>query len=148
MPATQDRAVWGKWDPYMHSWSVTAHGFPAAAGRTQAEDNLTWPGQGQTAWLPAVFPLNQAHAGSLSIHVRAAQKITEGHTTHRPQAAKCLVSILKQTLARLSSWETWCLTTSKKKKKAHASDRTSEILSSSKMLLCGLFPSHIRRHFC
>lgn len=77
----------------MHSWGVTAHGFLAAAGRTQTQGNLTQPGQEQTAWLPAAFLLNQ-------IHVRAAQEITAGHT-HRSQDAKCSVSILKQTLAHL-----------------------------------------------
>lgn len=80
--------------------AITAHGFPAAAARTQPEENLTGPGQGPTAWLPAVFPLNKADPGSLSIHVRAAQEHTAGHT-HRPHAAKCSMSIVKQTLARL-----------------------------------------------
>lgn len=144
MSAILDRAVWGKWEPHLHSWSITAHGFPAAAGRTQAEDNLTQPGQGQTAWLPAVFPLNQTDTGSGSIHVRAAQEITAGHT-HR-MFSVC-IKMDSCTFVSSSSWETECFTTSKKEKKAHASDRTLEILSSSKMLLCGLFPSHIRRHF-
>lgn len=37
-------AVWGKWESFTHSWSITTHGSPAAVGRTHTEDNLPPPG--------------------------------------------------------------------------------------------------------
>lgn len=47
-------AVWGKWESFAHNQSITTHGFPAAVGRTHAEDNLPPPGRG-----PADCPASQ-----------------------------------------------------------------------------------------
>lgn len=119
MPPIPDRAVWGKWEPYMHSGSNYSTRFSCSSSEDTTWGKPDWTRSRTNCLAPSSVSLEQGRSW-ITVHPRESS--TGAHSrTHTQTSRRKMFDVHRKTdsctFVSLSSWETWCFTTSKKNPK-------------------------------